>query len=244
VLPLTTGESVLVRYASRNLSKIYVSERAACRLMVALLDLADRANVGVELAGVLARCVADAVGFAVLLVIDVQTIRELAIAASIRVAVLIFTNLILCRSWLSYTGVSAKAAARSLRAEAAGAGQPLWQWLDRFTQRRWATVAVVASGLLAVGGVAVAERLKIGDLDPGAPELRANSRYNRDVSFMNVAYGASSDVLAVMVKTPDGQCSQYDTLNKIDALECCCARCAAIEAAIVNRASLMVPLDR
>jgi len=87
-------------------------------------------------------------------------------------------------------------------------------------------VAVVASGLLAVGGVAVAERLKIGDLDPGAPELRANSRYNRDVSFMNVAYGASSDVLAVMVKTPDGQCSQYDTLNKIDALECCCARSA------------------
>ena len=33
------------------------------------------------------------------------------------------------------------------------------------------------------------------------------------------AYGASSDVLAVMVRTPDGQCSQYATLNKVDALE-------------------------
>jgi predicted RND superfamily exporter protein len=61
--------------------------------------------------------------------------------------------------------------------------------------------------------------LKIGDLDPGAPELRPDSRYNRDVAFLNAGYGASSDVLAVMVKTPDGACSQYATLNKLDALE-------------------------
>ena len=162
---------------------------------------------------------ADAVGFAVLLVIDIQAIRELAIAAAIGVGVLIFTNLILLPISLSYTGVSAKAAARSLRAEAADTEQPLWKWLDRFTQRRWATVTVAASVVLAVGGLAVSHHLKIGDLDPGAPELRADSRYNRDVAFMNAGYGASSDVLAVMVHTPDGQCSQYDTLNKIDALE-------------------------
>ncbi|CAN7740216.1 MMPL family transporter [Variovorax sp. LjRoot290] len=162
---------------------------------------------------------ADAVGFAVLLVIDIHAIRELAIAASIGVGVLIFTNLILLPILLSYTGVSAAAAQRSLRAEAAVQKQPLWRWLDRFTQRRWATVAVAASAVLATGGLAVSSQLAIGDLDPGAPELRADSRYNRDVAFINTAYGASSDVLAVMVKTPDGQCSQYATLNKIDALE-------------------------
>ena len=61
--------------------------------------------------------------------------------------------------------------------------------------------------------------MKIGDLDPRAPELRAGSRYNRDAAFMTAAYGAGSDVLAVMVQTPEGQCSQYATLNKIDALE-------------------------
>ena len=166
---------------------------------------------------------ADAVGFAVLLVIDIQVIRELAIAASIGVAVLIFTNLILLPILLSYTGVSASAAARSLRSEqadAAGADKhPMWAFLDRFTRRPWATVAVVAGLLMGVGGFAASTQLKIGDLDPGAPELRADSRYNRDVAFMNAAYGAGSDVLAVMVKTPEGQCSAYDTLNKVDALE-------------------------
>jgi predicted RND superfamily exporter protein len=167
--------------------------------------------------------VADAVGFAVLLVIDIQAIRELAVAASIGVAMLIFTNLILLPILLSYTGVSAQAAERSLRAEAgeaAGGGKHwLWAFLDRFTRRPWATGAVLASVLLAVGGGYLASQLKIGDLDPGAPELRADSRYNRDVAFINQGYGASSDVLAVMVQTPEGQCSQYATLNKVDALE-------------------------
>jgi predicted RND superfamily exporter protein len=166
---------------------------------------------------------ADAVGFAVLSAIDIAVIRELAVAASLGVGMLIVTNLILLPILLSYTGVSADAAARSLRAEAAEAcGQarhPLWALLDRFTGRRWATGAIVVALLLAAGGYALSTRLKIGDLDPGAPELRADSRYNRDVAALSASYGASSDVLAVMVKTPDGQCSQYDTLNKIDALE-------------------------
>jgi predicted RND superfamily exporter protein len=58
---------------------------------------------------------ADAVGFAVLLVIDIGVIRELAIAASTGVAALIFTNLILLPVLLSYTGVDARAPRRSLR---------------------------------------------------------------------------------------------------------------------------------
>jgi uncharacterized protein len=166
---------------------------------------------------------ADAVGFAVLLMIDIQVIRELAVAASMGVAALIFTNLILLPILLSYTGVSPQAARRSLRAEEADASglarHRLWAWLDRFTQRRPATIAVAGALVLGALGFAVSTRLSIGDLDPGAPELRPASRYNRDVAFMNAGYGASSDVLAVLVKTPDGQCSKYETLNKVDALE-------------------------
>jgi predicted RND superfamily exporter protein len=166
---------------------------------------------------------ADAVGFAVLLVIDIQAIRELAIAASIGVGVLIFTNLILLPILLSVVGVDAAAAQRSLRAELADergqARHPLWAFLGRFTQPRWAAAALVAGALLLAGGIAASTRLAIGDLDPGAPELRAHSRYNRDVAFMNAGYGASSDVLAVMVRTPDGQCAKLSTVQQVDELE-------------------------
>ena len=166
---------------------------------------------------------ADAVGFAVLLVIDIPVIRELAVAASIGVAALIFTNLILLPILLSYTGVSPAAASRSLKAENADrqgqAKHPLWTFLDRFTQRRWASCAVVAGACLLVAGVAVSTRLSIGDVDPGAPELRPGSRYNQDVAFLNAAYGASSDVLAVMVQTPEGACTRVETVLKVDELE-------------------------
>jgi predicted RND superfamily exporter protein len=64
----------------------------------------------------------DAVGFAVLMIIDIKVIRDLAVVASIGVAALIFTNLILLPILLSYIGVGAKAAQRSLGGHARPAG--------------------------------------------------------------------------------------------------------------------------
>jgi len=166
---------------------------------------------------------ADAVGFAVLLMIDIQSIRELAIAASVGVAVLVFTNLILLPIMLSYVGVSRRAALRSLENEGSHATgserNTVWSVLERFTQPRWARATVAIAAVIGVAGLAISTQLKIGDLDPGAPELRPDSRYNRDVAFLNASFGASSDVLAVMVTTPEGRCSNYETLNKVDALE-------------------------
>ena len=167
---------------------------------------------------------ADAVGFAVLMVIDIQVIRDLAVTASIGVAVLIFTNLVLLPILLSYTGVSPAAAKRSLKAEllesndAQHRKHPFWAFLDLFTRRFWATVAVAVGLALGIIGLMVSSHLKIGDTDPGAPELRADSRYNLDNAFMVDNYAASSDVFIIMVKTPQYACAHYSTLMAVDAL--------------------------
>ena len=191
--------------------------RGSGKLMAARLTFRRLFGAG------MAALVIDAVGFGVLLVFDIEVIRELALAASIGVAVLIFTNLILLPVILSYIGVGRAAAQRSLRAERADeAGEArhlVWRLLDRFTERKWATRAIAGAVLLAVAGLAISTHLQVGDLDPGAPELRQDSRYNRDVAYLNTHYGASSDVLAIMVKTPAGYCADYATLNKVDALE-------------------------
>ncbi|MDF0730705.1 MMPL family transporter [Pseudomonas entomophila] len=164
----------------------------------------------------------DAVGFGVLMMIDIKVIQDLALIASLGVAVLVFSNLILLPILLSYCGVSPRAAQRSLRSEQAaerGQGPRLWAVLNRFTERRWALPTVLAS--LALGGLGywASLHLQVGDLDVGAPELRADSRYNRDNAFMVAHYGASSDVFAVIVRTPDGTCSDYAALMRLDALE-------------------------
>jgi uncharacterized protein len=167
---------------------------------------------------------ADAVGFAVLMVIDIQVIRDLAVTASIGVAVLIFTNLVLLPILLSYTGVSPAAAKRSLKAELLESNDtqhrkhPFWAFLDLFTRRFWATVAVAVGLALGIIGLMVSSHLKIGDTDPGAPELRADSRYNLDNAFMVDNYAASSDVFIIMVKTPQYACAHYSTLMAVDAL--------------------------
>ena len=117
----------------------------------------------------MAALLCDAVGFMVLTMIPIKVIQDLAVIASIGVAVLIFTNLVLLPILLSYTGVSLKAAERSLQAGAQDSPKPrLWVFLDRFTQRRWATLTLLVSGILAVLGFAVSLQLQVGDLDPGA----------------------------------------------------------------------------
>lgn len=62
---------------------------------------------------------ADAVGFITLLIIDIGVIRELAIGASIGVAVIVFTNLILLPVAISYVGISKRAIAKSKRTRTA-----------------------------------------------------------------------------------------------------------------------------
>ncbi len=168
---------------------------------------------------------ADAVGFAVLMLIDIPVIRNLALTASIGVAILIFTNLILLPILLSYIGISAHAAARSLReetmdeADIAHDKHPLWRFLDLFTRRRNAVKTIVIAVALGVGGLAVSHQLKIGDLDPGAPELRPDSRYNQDNAFVTSHYATSSDILVVMAKTRQYGCVDYKNLALTDALE-------------------------
>jgi len=165
---------------------------------------------------------ADAVGFAVLMLIDIPVIRDLALTASVGVAVLIFTNLLLLPVLLSFTGVSEKAAKRTLKeenAESSGKGAgALWNLLDHFTERRWATIAISVAGVLAVIGFVISLNLKIGDLDPGAPELRPNSRYNQDNTYITKNYSLSSDLFAIILRTPPDGCYKYESLVEADRL--------------------------
>ncbi len=171
------------------------------------------------LAGVTA-LLSDGVGFAVLMIIMIQVIQDLAVTASIGVLVLVFTNLILIPVLLSYLGVGKKAAERVACAMEGGQTlHPFFNFLLNFTGRRWATIAVASGIALAVMGLIVAQDLQIGDLDKGAPELRPDSRYNQDVDFMNANYSVSSDIFAVIVKTPVDGCTDYESLGLADELE-------------------------
>ena len=168
--------------------------------------------------------VCDAVGFAVMLIIDIPAIRQLAIIASVGVAILIFTNLIVVPILLSYIGVSSRASLRSLRAESQTniehqGKHVLWRVLDVFTRPRYAIAVLGCALLLGIGGAVVGAYLRIGDLDAGAPELRTDSRYNRDNAYFIQHYAISTDIFVIMAETKPGQCAGYEVLAEIDSFE-------------------------
>jgi predicted RND superfamily exporter protein len=161
---------------------------------------------------------ADVGGFAVLTIVDIPVIRGLAIAAAVGVGILIFTNLILLPVILSFVGVNPEAAQRSLKAEERG-NVGILRFPTKFTRLPWAVAAILATAVLTIGAHHVSKGLQIGDLDPGAPELWPNSRYNQDNTYITSHYGLSSDMFAVIVKTPSGGARSYRTLVEIDRLE-------------------------
>ena len=161
----------------------------------------------------------DAAGFAVLLVIDVPAVQRMALTATLGSGVLVFTNLVLLPVLLSYAGVSPSAARRSVRAEAVGARPGvIWRVLERFTGRRWAIATLAVAAAATAAASVVGRRVAVGDLDAGAPELRASSRYNRDEAYVAAHYAVSSDLFAVVVETPPDGCFRWETLVDADRL--------------------------
>ncbi len=159
----------------------------------------------------------DGLGFVTLMVIEIQVIQDLAVAASIGVAVIILTNLLLLPLLMSYVGVGQKAIAKMRASQ--DKPTSLWMPLIVFARPSGALIAVVFA-LVALGlGLYGSQNLKIGDLDKGAPELRADSRYNLDNAFVTANYSTSSDIFVVMATTPEEQCTRFETLSMVDRFQ-------------------------
>ena len=161
--------------------------------------------------------VSDAFGFLTLLFIEIDVIRDLAVAAGIGVAVIIITNLVLHPVIMSYIGITRGGVKRVQNHE--GGADRKWRLMSYFAHPGVAPISL----LIAVVGLGVAmyykQDLKVGDLDDGAPELRPDSQYNQDNRFMVENYSQSADVLVVMVETPPETCTEYPVIRSMDRLQ-------------------------
>ena len=174
--------------------------------------------------------ISDGVGFATLLLIEIEVIRELGIAASVGVGVIILTNLVLLPALMSYIGISKGAVERNR--EMSSRPQRLWRSLSGFAHPAVAPISVVIAIAAFVFGIYHGQKVEIGDLDPGAPELHADSRYNLDNDFIISNYSPSSDVLVVMVSTPPEMCSAHETMEAIDQLEWRMSNLSGVQSAV------------
>jgi hypothetical protein len=177
------------------------------------LQAAKRGFRGLYIAG-MAALLTDAVGFLTMMLIQIEVIQDLGIAASVGVGVIIMTNLVLLPVIMSYVGISARGQRRIEQRQSA---DPIhWRLLSRCATPRFAAVSLAIALVGYMVGIVGGQNVKIGDLDRGAPELHPDSRYNLDNDYITQNYSTSSDVMVVMVETRPETCFLYDNLALID----------------------------
>ncbi len=158
----------------------------------------------------------DTVGFMTLLVIDIGIIKELAITASMGVAVIILTNLILLPVLMSFITLDAKYIAKF---KGKGSAVKIWEWFTKCCEQRVAVGIVLLTALLFILGSMQAQNLKIGDLHAGAPALHESSRYNQDTFLITDKYEITVDYISILVESAPATCTLHDPMNRIDEFQ-------------------------
>ncbi|MEP7182710.1 MAG: MMPL family transporter [Betaproteobacteria bacterium] len=154
------------------------------------------------------------VGFATLTLIPVPMIREIGITASIGVAYKIVTNLVMLPVASSFVRLDDRYVAR-MNAQREGLSGAMGLLLRSFEPRSAAIGTLAAAALFAVAFFQSQGR-HVGHLQPGAPELHSDSRYNRDAGAIVSKFDLGLDVLSVVLETPKDGCYDYATMEYVN----------------------------
>ena len=159
------------------------------------------------------------VGFLVIMRIEIDMVRELALTAGLGVALILLTNMLLLPLLLSWTRLDAAEMRRTMGAESKD--HWLWSRLRTLAEPRRATVVLMVTALLLGIATWLSRDLRTGDLGHGIPELHEDARYNQDAAAIVESFSIGVDVLSVIVQSRgvDGACTNFDIMDTIDRFE-------------------------
>ncbi|MEN5034800.1 MMPL family transporter [Pseudomonas sp. TWI929] len=161
----------------------------------------------------------NALGFAVIMLIDIPIVHELGVTACIGVMLMIITNKLMLPIILSWLHLEP---ATLQRAQAREAGRHrLWWRLSALAEPGPALAVFAVSLALLVAGAWKARELAVGDIGAGAPELRSDSRYNQDNARIIGSYSIGLDVLSVFVEVKgiEEGCLSPEVMRAVEAFD-------------------------
>jgi uncharacterized protein len=176
-------------------------------------EAARASFTGLLIPGVLALVTAF-VSFITLALVPIEMVRELAITASIGVGYKIVTNLIMLPLAASMMSFDSKFAERAMQR---GEQRAHWlRWIALLAKPRNAAVVLMVAGVVVATAAWQGRDRVIGTLQPGAPELRVNARYNLDAASIAGAYDTGQDWLTVFVEAQGTDCSNVNVGLYVD----------------------------
>ena len=144
------------------------------------------------------------ISFITLLLIPIPMIREVAVTASLGVGYKIFTNLVMLPLAASYCHFSKEYADKAMVKRERRAR--IIKTISVVAKPKVAVIVAVASlALLGLSMWQSRDRI-VGTLEPGAPELRPESRFNRDAVDIARDYDVGLDWLTVVFESKSGSC--------------------------------------
>jgi len=155
-------------------------------------------------------------GFLTIYLVPIGSVRDMSINACLGMFAVIVTNKVMMPIWLSKLSVANVDAFRRKRLAKISAGDRLWHALSFVTEKPAAATLVLLSLLVLGGSWAIQSKRIVGDATTGVPELRPDSRYNRDFLAVTGNFTIGTDILKLITETAPETCAQYDTLNQID----------------------------
>lgn len=167
-------------------------------------EVAARASFsGLLIPGTLALITAF-VSFITLILVPIPMVQELAITASIGIGYKIVTNLVMLPLAVSLFSFDVDYARKAMQRHQ-GRTKAL-HLLARVAVPRNALIVLMCSATVFGAAVWQSRDRVVGSLQSGAPELRADSRYNLDATSIAANYDTGLDWLTVMFEAPPGSC--------------------------------------
>lgn len=161
----------------------------------------------------------DIVGFLTILLIPIQIIRELAITASIGVALIILTNLVLLPVLLSFIDFGNPTRSRQKALLRIGHFDRFWHFLTRISQPGPALITIVIALALGGFGAIYGQKMTVGDSEAGVPELRPEARFNQDAEAITERFALGVDSITIVAEArPDACTLSYPVMELIDRL--------------------------
>ncbi|MBW6509809.1 MAG: MMPL family transporter [Desulfuromonadales bacterium] len=156
----------------------------------------------------------DTIGFITIRLIEIQVIQEMAVTASLGVAAIILTNLVLLPILLSYVRTGNRYNRRVN--QQIQVLKPVWRFFEQAAEPRPARIIIGIALVLFAFGAWKGADVKIGDMHRGVPELRTDSRYNIDSEVITSHFSIGVDLLSVIVETDADGCIDHGIMTAID----------------------------
>jgi hypothetical protein len=158
----------------------------------------------------------DVFGFAMIILIPIDIIREMAINACLGMAAIIVTNKIMMPIWLTWINIGDPHAFGEKQEKRDAIFEGLWRLLAKIVRPAPAVVTLLISAALLGWSLKVGEGLTVGDTQAGVPELTPDSRFNKDVAAIVSNFALGTDIFKVIAEADGESCIRFEVMDQVD----------------------------